>query len=117
MKKAWKPPTAGIMTIIAGGMGIGVGAYINVFSEVIGELAGVSELVELGELIGFLATFGWAVIGLGIVALIGGIFALKKKLWGLALAGAICATPMIPVGTTLGILSIVFLAKGKKEFV
>ena len=116
MEKTRKPTTAGILTIIAGCIGIGVGAYVNVFSAVISELAGLTELIELGELIGFLATFGWVAIGLGTVALIGGIFALKRRVWGLALAGAILTTPMIPVGTPLGILSIIFLAKSKKEF-
>jgi hypothetical protein len=44
---------------------------------------------------------------------VGGIYALKRKVWGLALAGCICALigPWI-----LGIPAIIFVALGKNEF-
>jgi nitrate reductase gamma subunit len=49
----------------------------------------------------------------GILAIIGGAFALKKKVWGLALAGAIAGTiTFFPCG----IPAIIFTALGKKEF-
>jgi hypothetical protein len=49
----------------------------------------------------------------GILAFIGGIFALRRKSWGLALTGAIAAA--LPFNI-LGILAVVFVATGKKEF-
>ncbi len=52
----------------------------------------------------------------GVIALVGGVNALRRRRWGLALAGAILSLPLIPVGTVLGILAIIFLAMGKKEF-
>ena len=67
MTKTGKPTAAGILTIVAGGMGIG-------------------------------------------------ICALKRRCWGMALAGAICALPMIPIGTTLGVLSVIFVSLGRREF-
>jgi len=52
-------------------------------------------------------------IAMGVIALIGGIFALRRKAWGFALAGAILALfPIIP----LGVLSIIFVSMAKKEF-
>ncbi len=59
----------------------------------------------------------WAIIGgclgvLGIVAIIGGISAIRRKRFGLSLAGAICARPSV----ILGILAIIFVALGKREF-
>jgi hypothetical protein len=51
---------------------------------------------------------------LGIVAIIGGIYAIQRKLWGMALAGAICA--IIGPSALLGILAIIFIAIGKPEF-
>jgi hypothetical protein len=76
-----------------------------------------------------MAALSMGFIVLGGIALIGGISALRRKVWGLALAGAVLSLwiiPvgtmcgilwMIPVGTVLGILPIIFLAKSKGEFV
>jgi hypothetical protein len=49
----------------------------------------------------------------GVVALVGGIYALKRRRWGLALAGSILA---LFTGGVLGLLSIIFVTLGKKEF-
>ena len=51
---------------------------------------------------------------LGIVAIVGGISALRRESFGLSLAGAICALP-IP-SHILGILAIIFVSLSKKEF-
>ena len=49
---------------------------------------------------------------LGIIAVVGGISAVKRGRFGLSLAGAICALP----SGTLGILAIIFIALPKREF-
>ena len=49
---------------------------------------------------------------LGIMAVVGGISAIRRKRFGLSLAGAICARPSV----ILGILAIIFVALGKREF-
>jgi hypothetical protein len=59
----------------------------------------------------------WAIIGgclgvLGIVAVVGGISAIRRKRFGLSLAGAICALPSV----FLGIAAVVLVALGKREF-
>lgn len=59
----------------------------------------------------------WAIIGvcvvvLGIVAVVGGISAIRRKRFGLSLAGAICSLPSV----FLGIVAVVFVALGKREF-
>ena len=104
MEKTWKVTTAGILTIISGAVGIGVGAWVALTGGVI------SEFVDLG---GMLAGIGGGVIGIGIIALIGGIFALRRQIWGLALAGSILAIICMP---PLGVLAIIFLSMGKREF-
>ncbi len=62
-------------------------------------------------------TIQWVIIGgclgvLGIVAVVGGISAIRKKRFGLSLAGAICALPSVFVG----ILAVIFVVLGKREF-
>ena len=59
----------------------------------------------------------WVITGgcigaLGVVAVVGGIAALRGKSFGLSLAGAICALPSV----ILGILGIVFVSMSKREF-
>ena len=49
------------------------------------------------------------------VAVIVGTFALRRRTWGLALAGAICAL-FPPHVALLGILAIIFVALSKDEF-
>jgi len=51
----------------------------------------------------------------GILALVGGIYALRRKTWGLALAGSICATLSLYTWF-LGIIAIIFTARSKSEF-
>jgi len=69
------------------------------------------------EFITFMTIF-YVAIGLffaliGILAIVGGIFALKKKLWGMALAGAIAGTiTFFPCGIAATILT----SMAKPEF-
>jgi len=120
MEKTWKPTTAGILTIIDGCMGIGAGVLIALFGGLLGlGSAIIGDLGEpvigglLGGLGGIIGMIGAGIIGLGVVAIIGGVFALRRKLWRLALAGAICA---IPCSAVLGILATIFVSKGRGEF-
>jgi len=108
--------TAGILTIISGCIGICIGVYAAVLGKFMGGMAGLADmcgLAGMGGLAGIFAAFGGAAIGIGVVALIAGIFTLKRKAWGFALAGAICALfPVVP----LGVLAIIFVSMGKTEF-
>jgi hypothetical protein len=55
---------------------------------------------------------GGLLLVLGIIAIIGGVSAIRRKSFGLALAGAICALPSV----ILGILAVIFVCLGKREF-
>ena len=50
---------------------------------------------------------------LGVLAIVGGVFALKRKYWGLALAGAIAS---IITFFPCGIAAIIFISLGRQEF-
>ena len=60
---------------------------------------------------------GWVITGaffviLGIVAVVGGISAIRRKRFGLSLAGAICAL----LSGLMGVLAVIFVVLGKREF-
>lgn len=110
MEKTWKPTTAGILSIIAGAIelliGIGLMVALGLAASLYGAIPGLP--------IGILPVFGVPLVIIGIVAIVGGIYALRRKIWGLTLAGSICA--LFCPGFILGILAIIFVVMGKNEF-
>ena len=114
MDRTWMPIVAGILNIIAG-----------VFC-----LMG-SLIIALAN--GILRTFGSGMIGIpavpllpfdliivtipliifGILAIIGGIYATMRRIWGLALAGSIGVSLFL---FFLGIPAIIFISLSKNEF-
>lgn len=111
----WKPTVAGILTIIVGALNIIVGIAASAW----GSLATMRNWYMFGNgaRLGSRAALivGIILIVIGIISVIGGISALKRRKWGLALAGAILAL-FPPPAIVLGILSIIFLALSKHEF-
>jgi hypothetical protein len=55
---------------------------------------------------------GGLLVLLGIIAILGGIWALRRRSFGLSLAGAVC---VLPLGI-LGIVAIACIALAKREF-
>jgi hypothetical protein len=56
---------------------------------------------------------GITMIVLGALAIVGGVYALRVKTWGLALAGSIAA---VLTGRLLGVVALVFTVLGRKDF-
>ncbi|GAI01292.1 unnamed protein product [marine sediment metagenome] len=107
MEKTWKPTTAGILCIVSGAIQAIGGIVVGVIG---GSVAGLAAIPGIGSI---LAAIAIPLIIIGIVAIVGGIYALRRKVWGLALAGCICSL----IGPwLLGILAIIFVAMGKNEF-
>ena len=121
MKRTWKPTTAGILSIIAGSLTI---------FEII--MAGATTRYE-----GLTIWYWWwgnmaPLMLIGVVAILGGIFALYRRIWGLPLAGTICSVVfslfvtiksyLTSVGIIFGIiavisiLALIFLLRAKNEF-
>lgn len=115
MEKTWQSTTAGILTIIAGAMGLLMGIGLAVGLGIASALLDMLPGCRGGGLLMLIALPG---IVLSIVAIVGGIHALRRKVWGLALAGAICALLFTPpfLGWVLAILAIIFVSLGKEEF-
>jgi len=61
----------------------------------------------------WLTIIGGLLLVLGIIAIAGGVSAMRRKSFGLSLAGAICA--FIPLNL-FGLLAVIFVSLGKREF-
>lgn len=107
MEKTWKPTTAGILSIVAGVLGLIAAIVIGVIG---GTIAVVEQIPGINTLFAAIAI---PLIILAIIAIVGGIYALKRRIWGLALAGTICSLFCVWL---LGIPAIVFTALGKSHF-
>jgi len=123
MLKTWKPITAGILNIISGvfflmggitilnllnqpGMAVPWASYAMYSMGIEGEPS--SFFVTT-----FVVILGTATIVLGVVSAFGGIYSIKRRLWGMALTGSISTFILLFV---LGIPTIVLTVVSKREF-
>ncbi|HHE41992.1 MAG TPA: hypothetical protein ENL12_05060 [Dehalococcoidia bacterium] len=116
-KKTWKSTTAGVLSIVAGSLTIGLGLLVALSGSILSGILAAVEVPRIAFLIP-LPVFGILaapLVVLGTIAIIGGVQAIKRTSWPLALAGAICALVPPPVGI-LGVLAIVFVVLGRDEF-
>jgi hypothetical protein len=119
----------GVLSIIGGALEvIGGGTMVGLTIANIEVLRLVPPSTYPG-IIGSISA-GVSIFALGIVAIIGGVSAMRRKIFGLSLAGAICCTlpSSISFGASLvgvvwavgwmilGILAIIFISMSKKEF-
>jgi len=110
----------GILSIVGGALEMIFGAVVTALT-MSGVIPGVfrpfppmpwsGERFEIHIMPSF-TYLGVPLLVLGIIAVVGGISALRRKSFGLSLAGAICALP----SNILGILAVIFVTLGKREF-
>ncbi|MFC1904089.1 hypothetical protein ACFLXJ_06600 [Chloroflexota bacterium] len=111
MSKTKKPITGGILTIISGALGmLGIASYAIGFGDV-GSGFGKGDMPPFVPSIIFGMSIPALVIAL--LAVIGGIFALRRKNWRWSLAGSIAAVLSLII---LGIPAVVLIALSKDEF-
>ena len=114
--RTWKPTVAGVLEVVAGGLQLLGALALILFS------GGVAGGLGFGWLLGsvpglpvpLIAGAGFPLLVFGVVEIAGGVCALKRRAWGLALAAGILA--LIPPLSALGVLAIVFLALARDEF-
>jgi len=92
---------AGVLCVIAGAGQLSLGATLTAVAFFAAELAGL-------EWLGFV---GIGVVVLGIISLVGGVCAMKRRRWGLALAGSICALVAANIGFAIPSILLLSLAK------
>lgn len=115
MEKTWIPKVAGILSIVAGVINL-----LAVFLMAIGAfmVQGVFGFFAVPFWIPFNASIILFIMGFpffvsGVLSILGGIYAIQRKKWGLALTGSILA--FFPY-CILGLVSIILLALSKEEF-
>jgi hypothetical protein len=113
-ERNWKAVAGGVLSIIAGFLHLFLWLSIAI---ILNKLIGSGYFGEDGPSIS--ATTIWILILplliLAVIAIIGGIFALKKKFWGLALAGSICAI-FSPTTWMIGVTATVLVSISRHEF-
>ena len=120
MEKTWKPTVAGILEIISGAVGFMAVTGLIIAIGITGCTAYFPGKGDIPEFVPSLLT-GIAVplAILSILSLVGGIYAVQRKRWDLALAGSIAAifasTPLLG-GLPVGITATILTALSKKEF-
>jgi len=75
--------------------------------------SGFEGICDPSLILSRLIIIGAVLAVLGIIAIVGGVSAIKRRSFGLSLVGAICA--LLPINT-LGILAVIFVSLGKREF-
>ena len=105
MEKTWKPTVGGILSVVVDGLA----AHVRIRALAFGVGVGLPGMPGGG----IFAAMVIPTIILGAVAIVGGVYALKRRAWGLGLAGSICSLFCF---WPLGIPAIVFVILGKGEF-
>jgi hypothetical protein len=121
VKSTWKSTTGGVLTVVAGVLSL-IGFFgLIVAIAVIGNSeavldafreAGISGEIGLVQAILTVIAIFCAIIG--VLAVIGEIFALQRKRWGWALAGSIAA--ILGSWWPIGVAATVFTAIARDEF-
>jgi len=110
------PTVVGVLEIVAGALHMVSGTVVFLAGGAAAtglRMAGLPEQAVSIPL-PLVASLGLPLAICGILALLGGISALRRKHWGLSMTGAICA--LVPLQTLLGVVSMVFLSLCRDEF-
>ena len=115
MNKSWMPTAAGVLCIISAAIRLILVLVLIIAMIVTGEFlifTGLGFWFPLNVMaVLWIITVPLAVTG--VLALVGGIFALQRKRWGLALAGSIAA--FLPFGI-LGVIATIFTSLSRGDF-
>jgi hypothetical protein len=113
---------SGILSIISGAIGIcmglmfaGLGVFFFFMMNGIGFPVDTDTMTEAMPWLftGIYGAIGLLMALIGIFAIIGGVFSIKKKSWGWALAGAICGCLVF---FYTGIAAVILVCLSKSEF-
>ncbi|MBC8273857.1 MAG: hypothetical protein H8E40_02655 [Chloroflexi bacterium] len=138
-QRTWKPKVAGILNIIVGSQCLIAGSGIFLFGIACSSFIRNFSHSQASSTLVFYSAIALPLFIVGALAIRGGLYALKRKRWGLVLAGSIAAFSSLCslrlaiiivftahwvspddifflFGLLLGIAAIVFTVQSKNEF-
>lgn len=118
------PLAGGVLNIVSGALGIIssivliiiMPIFSNIFSNLVFDSSDFDGFDSDAFIVAFTVSFivsSLLTLIPSIIAIVGGVFAIKRKRWGWALAGSICA---VLCSSVMGVVAIVFIAMSKSEF-
>jgi hypothetical protein len=115
----WMPTAGGVLSIIAGALGLLGILFWAAFGDVIAHHIVNFYFPNVRPAPWGIFFMMYSIISLfsivfDILAIVGGIFALQRRNWGLSLSGAIAA--LLGGSWLLGALSTIFISLSRKEF-
>jgi hypothetical protein len=110
----------GVLVMISGLIGIIYGLMVAALASTVFDMFGGmygEDILKAAE--GILVACGviWFIIGL--VALVGGIFAIRRRKWGIAVVGGVFGLLTLGpwfIGSILGLIGLILIAISKDEF-
>ncbi|OGO03588.1 MAG: hypothetical protein A2Y72_05500 [Chloroflexi bacterium RBG_13_53_26] len=115
-KKTRLSTVAGILDIVSGGFGFVSAFFVIIMIILMATDPYLPESDEADFMVFILAiTVPMAIVQIlaGILAIVGGMYALRRKKWGIALTGAIAA---VVAFSLMGIAAVVLTALSRDEF-
>jgi hypothetical protein len=114
----WMPTAGGVLNIVVGVLGIIGSLTCGVFAVLLNTAqVTLTSHINDPEAIPFLIAVLWICFAFflvtSIISIIGGVFAIRRKCWGWALAGSICS---VLCSNIIGVIALIFIIMGKKEF-
>lgn len=112
VQKTALPIAGGALLIVAGILGIIQWALLLAAG---GAAVGVGLPIDVAGIILVCGSIG---VIFSLIALVGGVFAIQRKMWGLALAGGILGlfTLGFFIGSILALIGLILVAVARKEF-
>ncbi len=114
MENRWMPTTTGILCIVAGALSLLGWLFVIMGISLFGVFSQMIPNIDFPRwfpmVMGIIAVPG---VLIDILAIVGGVFALRRQNWGVALAGSIAA---LFCSFFLGVAALVFVIMGKGEF-
>lgn len=120
-RKSAKPAIGGVLILVAGLCAVGMGGMFLAFDASDFEDWGYDPSqyeMSLSDVDDILGVCGGLVMILGLVAILGGVFAIMRKGFALAIIGGICGIIGIGflLGSVLSLVGLILVAMAKDEF-
>ncbi len=118
-QKSSKPTVGGVLILLAGVLALVNGAlYLALDIADLGTIPALPEGITEEDLEGIMRMCGAVMMVFGVIAILGGAFALQRKHFGLSIAGGVMGMLGIgfSIGAILGLVGLILVAISRKEF-